>query len=117
MQDKYFQKVHFKQHGVALAEFKKVRLNSLVRKSYTILLFCSEMGILLLTEMIQFMQIDNLQNAKEAGSAFGFPMMMKSRYLAYDGRGNAVVHSEDDLLQAVSCKILMETFKMCLYCF
>lgn len=31
--------------------------------------------------------------------------MLKSRRLAYDGRGNAVVRSEDDFLGAVACKM------------
>ncbi|GAB2221320.1 hypothetical protein Droror1_Dr00012495 [Drosera rotundifolia] len=50
----------------------------------------------------EFMKIDNLQNAKQAGDAFGYPLMIKSRKLAYDGRGNAVAKSENDIPSAVT---------------
>ena len=30
-----------------------------------------------------------------AAAEFGYPVMLKSRRLAYDGRGNAVVHTAD----------------------
>ncbi|CAM6127870.1 unnamed protein product [Calypogeia fissa] len=69
IQDKYLQKVHFRNNGVALPDF---------------------------------MKIDNAEGAQRAGRAFGYPLMLKSRLLAYDGRGNAVVRSEDDFLRAVS---------------
>lgn len=39
--------------------------------------------------------------AEAAGRTFGFPYMLKSRRLAYDGRGNAVVSSTADLGAAV----------------
>lgn len=68
IQDKYMQKQHFSQHGVALPDFRK---------------------------------IDNLQGAVEAGVLFGYPLMIKSRCLAYDGRGNAVADSKEGLLEAV----------------
>lgn len=48
-----------------------------------------------------FMQIDDLQGAKKAGELFGYPLMIKSRRLAYDGRGNAVAKSEEELTSAV----------------
>lgn len=37
----------------------------------------------------------------EAGERFGYPMMLKSRRMAYDGRGNAVITGPDTALQAV----------------
>nr|XP_033515098.1 phosphoribosylaminoimidazole carboxylase, chloroplastic-like isoform X2 [Nicotiana tomentosiformis] len=49
----------------------------------------------------RFMQIDNLESAKRAGNLFGYPLMIKSRRLAYDGRGNAVANSEEELSSAV----------------
>ncbi|CAH9080331.1 unnamed protein product [Cuscuta europaea] len=49
-----------------------------------------------------FMQIDNFESAKRAGDLFGYPLMVKSRRLAYDGRGNAVANSEEDLSSAVN---------------
>ncbi|GER44961.1 phosphoribosylaminoimidazole carboxylase [Striga asiatica] len=45
----------------------------------------------------KFMQIDDLDSAKRAGDLFGYPLMIKSKRLAYDGRGNAVAKSEDEI--------------------
>ncbi|KAL3323887.1 hypothetical protein AABB24_038190 [Solanum stoloniferum] len=50
----------------------------------------------------KFMQIDNLESARRAGDMFGYPLMIKSRRLAYDGRGNAVAKSEEQLSSAVN---------------
>ncbi|KAK6940620.1 ATP-grasp fold, ATP-dependent carboxylate-amine ligase-type [Dillenia turbinata] len=49
-----------------------------------------------------FMQIDNLEEAKKAGNLFGYPLMVKSKRLAYDGRGNAVAKSEEEISSAVT---------------
>lgn len=69
MQDKYIQKMHFKQNGVSLPEFMKV---------------------------------DSVEDAEEAGKQFGYPLMLKSRRDAYDGRGNAVAQSKEALSLAIS---------------
>ncbi|GAB2299114.1 hypothetical protein Dimus_033186 [Dionaea muscipula] len=50
----------------------------------------------------EFVEIDNLETAKGAGNVFGYPLMIKSKRLAYDGRGNAVAKSEEDLSAAVT---------------
>lgn len=50
----------------------------------------------------EFMQIDDLDSAKRAGHLFGYPLMIKSKRLAYDGRGNAVAHSEDEISSSVA---------------
>lgn len=50
----------------------------------------------------KFMQINDLEGAKKAGDLFGYPLMIKSRRLAYDGRGNAVAKSEQELTSAVN---------------
>ncbi|WCJ43853.1 phosphoribosylaminoimidazole carboxylase putative / AIR carboxylase putative [Euphorbia peplus] len=50
----------------------------------------------------EFLQIDDLEGAKRAGDLFGYPLMIKSRRLAYDGRGNAVAKSEKELSAAVT---------------
>ncbi|KAK7825887.1 phosphoribosylaminoimidazole carboxylase [Quercus suber] len=44
-------------------------------------------------------EIDDLDGAKRAGEIFGYPLM---RRLAYDGRGNAVAHSEEELSSAIA---------------
>ncbi|KAG5232660.1 Phosphoribosylaminoimidazole carboxylase family protein [Salix suchowensis] len=49
-----------------------------------------------------FMQIDGLEGAKRAGDLFVYPLMLKSRRLAYDGRGNAVAKNEEELTSAVN---------------
>ncbi|KAL0311246.1 UNVERIFIED_CONTAM: Phosphoribosylaminoimidazole carboxylase, chloroplastic, partial [Sesamum angustifolium] len=52
--------------------------------------------------MPKFMQIDDLEGAKGAGDLFGYPLMVKSKRLAYDGRGNAVAKNEDEIPMAVN---------------
>lgn len=47
-------------------------------------------------------QIDDLDGAKRAGDLFGYPLMVKSKRLAYDGRGNAVAKNEDEIISAVN---------------
>ncbi|KAL5768200.1 hypothetical protein ACOSQ2_014983 [Xanthoceras sorbifolium] len=49
-----------------------------------------------------FMQIDDFEDARRAGNLFGYPLMIKSKKLAYDGRGNAVAKNEEDLSSAVA---------------
>uniref|UniRef100_A0A2N9FQ27 phosphoribosylaminoimidazole carboxylase n=1 Tax=Fagus sylvatica TaxID=28930 RepID=A0A2N9FQ27_FAGSY len=51
---------------------------------------------------IRIIQIDDLESAKRSGDLFGYPLMIKSKRLAYDGRGNAVAHSEEELSSAVA---------------
>ncbi|KAJ0079781.1 hypothetical protein Patl1_23253 [Pistacia atlantica] len=50
----------------------------------------------------EFMQIDDLEGAKRAACQFGYPLMIKSKRLAYDGRGNAVAKSEEELSSAIN---------------
>ncbi|KAF7852148.1 hypothetical protein BT93_L0538 [Corymbia citriodora subsp. variegata] len=50
----------------------------------------------------EFMQIDDLEGAKRAGDLFGYPLMVKSKRLAYDGRGNAVAKTAEELSSAVA---------------
>ncbi|XP_039048886.1 phosphoribosylaminoimidazole carboxylase, chloroplastic-like [Hibiscus syriacus] len=49
----------------------------------------------------EFMEIDDLEGAKKAGVQFSYPLMIKSKRLAYDGRGNAVAKSEEELSSAI----------------
>lgn len=41
-----------------------------------------------------------VEGLKEVGNKFGYPFMLKSKTEAYDGRGNFVVKSEDDISKA-----------------
>ncbi|CAI7809230.1 unnamed protein product, partial [Closterium sp. NIES-54] len=47
-------------------------------------------------------QIPDMAAAEAAGEEFSYPFMLKSRKNAYDGRGNAVVNSQEDIEQAVA---------------
>ena len=69
IQDKYTQKLHLQQRGVAVGPF---------------------------------MECGTLDDCKRAGREFGYPFMLKSKREAYDGKGNAVVKSDADLLAALA---------------
>ncbi|RLM91502.1 phosphoribosylaminoimidazole carboxylase, chloroplastic [Panicum miliaceum] len=58
----------------------------------------SKFGILL----PDFMEVDTLHSIEEAGERFGYPLMVKSKRLAYDGRGNAVAQKKEDLSSVVA---------------
>ncbi len=49
-----------------------------------------------------FREVSSAADAAAAGAEFGFPFMLKSRTLAYDGRGNAAVSSAADLPAAAA---------------
>ncbi|CAH2351384.1 phosphoribosylaminoimidazole carboxylase [[Candida] railenensis] len=70
IQDKYLQKEHFQEHGIATTESVAVTEN---------------------TE----------ENLIDVGVKFGYPYMLKSRTLAYDGRGNFVVKDESYIKEAL----------------
>ncbi|XP_078431893.1 phosphoribosylaminoimidazole carboxylase, putative / AIR carboxylase isoform X2 [Wolffia australiana] len=50
----------------------------------------------------EFRQINNQVDAEQSGQLFGYPLMIKSKRLAYDGRGNAVANSKEEISSAVS---------------
>ncbi|KAI5285253.1 phosphoribosylaminoimidazole carboxylase ade2, partial [Ascosphaera aggregata] len=75
IQDKYTQKEHLAKAGIAQAEY------TLVQKQG------GEEGAE--TEL------------ESVGERFGYPFMLKSRTLAYDGRGNYTVQSKDDIPDAL----------------
>jgi phosphoribosylaminoimidazole carboxylase len=68
IQDKYAQKVHFRDNNVKIGPF---------------------------------MDVPDEAQLQNAVNAFGFPLMLKSKRLAYDGRGNAVAKTASDLDNAV----------------
>lgn len=45
----------------------------------------------------EFMEINNLEDMQKAGKVFGYPYMLKARTGGYDGKGNAVVTSPDNI--------------------
>lgn len=50
----------------------------------------------------EFREIKCSKCAASAGATFGFPYMLKAKRLAYDGRGNAVVNSLEDIDASVA---------------
>lgn len=48
-----------------------------------------------------FVDVPDEQAAYQAGEQLGYPFILKAKRLAYDGRGNAVVNTKDDIPQAV----------------
>ncbi|XP_057471162.1 receptor-like protein EIX1 [Actinidia eriantha] len=55
---------------------------------------------------IRIIQMNDLESAKRAGELFGYPLMIKSKRIAYDGRGNAVATREEEIYSAVNGKRL-----------
>ncbi|CAG8441608.1 16881_t:CDS:2 [Acaulospora colombiana] len=51
--------------------------------------------------VVEFLEVPSRQELIEAASRFGYPLMLKSKTLAYDGRGNYVIRSEDDIKAAL----------------
>ncbi|CAL4958809.1 unnamed protein product [Urochloa decumbens] len=49
-----------------------------------------------------FMEVDTLHSIEEAGERFGYPLMVKSKRNAYDGRGNAVAQKKEELSSVVA---------------
>ncbi|GAA5849491.1 hypothetical protein JCM8547_000471 [Rhodosporidiobolus lusitaniae] len=75
IQDKYLQKVHLAERGVPVAPFVQITADSSAPIS-------SEDPYQPLVSSVL-----------SAGESFGYPLMLKSRHLAYDGRGNYVLRS------------------------
>ncbi|KAK3159823.1 hypothetical protein QOZ80_1BG0051490 [Eleusine coracana subsp. coracana] len=49
-----------------------------------------------------FVEVETLHSIEEAGEIFGYPLMVKSKRLAYDGRGNAVAQKKEELSSVVA---------------
>lgn len=51
----------------------------------------------------EFVQVESTPSSvKAAADKFGYPLMLKSRTLAYDGRGNYVVREESSIVDAIT---------------
>ena len=44
-----------------------------------------------------FLAIDDARDVREAAEMFGYPFLLKARHGAYDGRGNVVIRSEQEI--------------------
>jgi phosphoribosylaminoimidazole carboxylase len=60
-----------------------------------------------------FQSVESEEQLAAAAKAFGFPLMLKSRRMAYDGKGNAVARTEADVKEAVA---KLGGFEKGLYC-
>lgn len=49
-----------------------------------------------------FISIDNIEDMSRAGELYGYPYILKTCTGGYDGKGNAVVHSPEDISPAYS---------------
>ncbi len=47
-----------------------------------------------------FGEVSSVEDIAAAAETFGYPIMLKSRFGAYDGRGNAVIQTHEDILPA-----------------
>ncbi len=47
-----------------------------------------------------FVEIDSKEDMKAAGDTYGYPYMLKARLGGYDGKGNSLVFSEEDIERA-----------------
>ncbi|KAM0790013.1 hypothetical protein ACM66B_005342 [Microbotryomycetes sp. NB124-2] len=86
IQDKYLQKVHLAQRGIPVAPFLQIKAspNSALASNARDVLRDSVL---------------------DAGKQFGYPLMLKSRHLAYDGRGNFALKSSEQIDEALQALI------------
>ncbi|KAJ1032516.1 hypothetical protein NDA16_000539 [Ustilago loliicola] len=85
IQDKYLQKVHLAGKSLPLAEYLAVGPEDMSK----------------VTDVAQARSAQ-IEAVSEIGKVFGFPLMLKSRTQAYDGKGNYVVKSADQAEAAVA---------------
>ena len=72
IQDKYFQKEHFRKAGIPIAP-----------------------------QMAIESEASMLSSLRKAGQSYGYPFMLKARKGSYDGRGNFKMNGEEDLQEAI----------------
>jgi len=89
IQDKFIQKEFLLKNGISVGKFKSVENNK-----------------------------ESIISAAEGPDGYGYPLMLKSRKLAYDGKGNAVIKSIndiDDALKQLGAKSDSSSFSSQLY--
>ncbi len=65
----------------------------IIQDKYKQKVYLAEKGI----PLPEFRDVPSLEAAFEAGKVFGYPLMLKAKKLAYDGKGNAVAKTEHDV--------------------
>ncbi|SCV73785.1 BQ2448_6215 [Microbotryum intermedium] len=86
IQDKYTQKVHLQGCGIAVAPFLPIAATGTTSDSAD-------------------PRADLRDSVRDAAERFDYPLMLKSRHLAYDGKGNFVLRSENDIDAALQALI------------
>ncbi|SCZ88075.1 BZ3500_MvSof-1268-A1-R1_Chr10-2g02828 [Microbotryum saponariae] len=87
IQDKYTQKLYLQERGIAVAPFLPI------------------MGTGAAAADSVHPRADLRDSVRDAAKDFGYPLMLKSRHLAYDGKGNFVLRSENDIELALQALI------------
>jgi len=67
-----------------------------IQDKYAQKVYLAERGI----PLPEFCDVPDLEAAYEAGRVFGYPLMLKAKRLAYDGKGNAVSKTKEDVAAA-----------------
>lgn len=67
-----------------------------IQDKYAQKVYLAERGI----PLPEFCDVPDLEAAYEAGRVFGYPLMLKAKRLAYDGKGNAVAKTKEDVAGA-----------------
>lgn len=50
----------------------------------------------------EFIEINNFSDVKKFAEEYGFPVILKSRTMGYDGKGNFTVTSEDNIMKGIN---------------
>ncbi|CAG8636803.1 9823_t:CDS:2 [Ambispora gerdemannii] len=117
-----------KSVDILTIEIEHVNANALeeIRKETNIAIHPSPLSISLIQDkyaqkvhlskynvpVIGFIEVPTKEHIYDAAQKFGYPLMLKSKTMAYDGRGNYVLKSENDIDQAIK---FLGNFKMPLY--
>ncbi len=70
----------------------------IIKDKYNQKVFLKEQQI----PVADFMIVDNASDIEKAGETFGYPFLLKTRFDAYDGRGNFVVKNKEDIQTALT---------------
>ena len=70
----------------------------IIKDKYQQKVFLREHGIL----VGDFRVVESIDDIEKIGQEFGYPFLLKARFDAYDGRGNAVVKNREDIAGAVT---------------
>lgn len=93
IQDKYLQKAHLAQRGVPVAPFRPITAEAAETRAGD---DADPLAAL-------------VPSVLAAAAEFGYPLMLKSRHLAYDGRGNYVLRSSEPPAVRAALEALIPT--------